>query len=205
MEYLAQFYALAAPIMLAVGVAWAPFAVVIGLIVTRRRRQAKLPDEPTTERFIIMTALHSALMVFPWIYLFAYWIGRPIPSRLVQCGYAAMYIRWFFSPAWVGLYVGVIALLDISPVSWGWRLEVGLIVSMVILLGLNWCMLFRSIRGMLRRKSIIHTKPMRSFPSNDMYYLKPIFLWLVMDVGTIFVGIYIVLFLWGLAYAFNPW
>ena len=65
MEYLAQFYALAAPIMLAVGVAWAPFAIVIGLIVTRQRRQARLPDEPTTERFIYMTALHSALMVFP--------------------------------------------------------------------------------------------------------------------------------------------
>ena len=28
MEYLAQFYALAAPVMLAVGVPWAPFAVI---------------------------------------------------------------------------------------------------------------------------------------------------------------------------------
>ena len=200
MEYLAQFYALAAPIMLAVGMAWAPFAVVIGLIVTRQRRQAKLPDEPSTERFIYVTALHSALMVFPWIYLFAYWIGRPIPSRLAQYGYAAMYIRWFFSLAWIGLYIGVVGLLDTSQASWDSRLDIGLIVSMITLLGLNWYMLFRSFKGMLRRKSIIHTKPMRSFPSNDMYYLVPIFLWLVMEVGTIFVGGYIVLFLWGLAY-----
>ena len=205
MEYLFQFYVLAAPIMLAVGVAWAPFAVVIGLIVTRQRRQAKLSDEPTTEHFIYVTALHSAAMVFPWIYLFAYWMGRPIPSRLAQCGYAAMYIRWFFSPAWVGLYGGVIALIDTSAESWGWRLEVGFVISMVILLGLNWYALLRFVRGMLRRKSTIHTKSMQSFPSNDMYYLKPIFLWLIMDVGTIFVGGCILIFFWRLSYAFNPW
>lgn len=200
MEYLFQAYIAVAPAMFAVGVAWAPFAVVIGLVVTRQRRRAELPDEPTTGRFVYVTALHSAMMVFPWIYLFVYWIGKPMPLRLAQFGYAAMCLRWFFSPAWVGLYGGARGLLDMS-VGWGWRLEVGFILSMIILLGLNWCALFLLARGMLRRKSGIHTKQGLLIPSNDLYYLKPIFLWLIMDIGTIFVGGYILLFFWGLAYS----
>ena len=78
-------------------------------------------ERVTTGRFVYVTALHSAMMVFPWIYLFAYWIGKPMPLRLAQFGYAAMCLRWFFSPAWVGLYVGARAPRHVSGLGLGVR------------------------------------------------------------------------------------
>ena len=200
MEYLFQFYILAAPILLAVGVAWSPIAIAVGIVVGRKQRLTGSVDMASAWHFVYVVALHSAMMVLPWVYLFACWIGKPVPFRLIQFGYAMMYLRWFFTPAWLGVYVAFRSLVDdvtnlreINEIA----LDIIFLISMILLIGLNWYVLFRSLSGLLKKKFSMNIRSELPFPSHDSYYLKPIFLWLAIEIGTLFIGGYIFIFFWG--------
>lgn len=104
-------YVSAAPLLALIGVAWAPFAVAIGLVVGRKQEATDL-DPPSAGRLVTVTALHSIMMVFPWVYLFAHWIGKPVPHRFIRFGYAVLYVRWFFAPILIGVYGGLRLIID---------------------------------------------------------------------------------------------
>ena len=192
-------YVLAAPLLALIGVAWAPFAVAIGLIVGRKQEATDL-DPPSAGRFVTVTAMHSIIMVFPWVYLFAHWIGKPIPHRFIKFGYATLYVRWFFAPILIGVYGGFRLMIDDLTRFRGEEtisLSIALFIIMVILAGLNSCIAFLSLRGLLKKKSIIGAQRILPFHSKDFYYLKPMFVWLIVEVGMLFTGIFTVFAFWG--------
>lgn len=193
-------YLWAAPLLVLIGVAWAPFAVVIGLMIGRKQEATDL-DPPSTERFVAVTALHSVMMVFPWVYLFARWIGKPIPHRFIKFSYAMLYVRWFFSPIWVGLYfVFQVFRNYFDPQGQDFESSyVGFFITVIILAGLNWYVLFRSLTNLKRQESTRKAQQKRSFPSHDFYYLKPIFVWLITDIGITATGFSAYILFWALA------
>ena len=191
-------YVGAAPLLALIGVAWAPFAVAIGLLVGRKQEATNF-DPPSAERFVTVTALHSIMMVFPWVYLFAHWIGKPIPHRFVKFGYAALYVRWFFAPILIGVYGGFRQMIDDLTRFRGEEtisLSIAFFIIMVILSGLNSCIAFLSIRGLLKRKSIIGAQQTLPFHSKNFYYLKPMFVWLIVEVGMLIVGMFTFFAFW---------
>lgn len=192
-------YVWAAPLLVLIGVAWAPFAVAIGLMIGRKQEATDL-DPPSTGRFVAVTALHSVMMVFPWVYLFARWIGKPIPHRFIKFGYAMLYVRWFFSPIWVGLYFVLQAFRNyLDPQGQDFESSyIGFFITVVILAGLNWYVLFRSLTNLRKRESTRKTQQIWSFPTHDFYYLKPVFVWLITDVGITTIGFSAFFLFWAL-------
>ena len=87
-------YIWAAPIMLAVGVAWAPFAVGITLLIRRRMLSVGHTEAPNPAKTVIMAAVASMLMVFPWVYVMSRMIGKPVHWLIVYSVYLALYVRW---------------------------------------------------------------------------------------------------------------
>lgn len=191
-------YVSAAPLLALIGVAWAPFAVAIGLVVGRKREAIDL-DPPSAGRFVTVTAMHSIIMVFPWVYLFAHWIGKPVPHRFIKFGYAALYVRWFFAPILIGVYGGFRLMIDDLTRFMGEEtisISIAFFIIMVILSGLNSCIAFLSLRGLLKKKSIIGAQQTLPFHSKDFYYLKPMFVWLIVEVGMLIVGMFTFFAFW---------
>ena len=75
------------PLVMPLGVLWAPFAA---LICALRTRSIGL----SAKRYAAFDALYSTLLLLPWIYLMIRMYGK-VPSKgLVQLGYVLLYIVW---------------------------------------------------------------------------------------------------------------
>ncbi|MXY99205.1 hypothetical protein F4Y93_00650, partial [Candidatus Poribacteria bacterium] len=75
-----------------IGIAWTPFAAVATAIVAKKRELTALPSDPSAGDYALAGALHSALLLFPWIYLIARILGRPLPVLMVIVAYSATYL-----------------------------------------------------------------------------------------------------------------
>lgn len=190
-------YVWAAPLLALIGVAWAPFAVAIGLggwskAGGNRPRSA----ERWSFRHRDGAAFHNDGV--PVDYLFAHWIGKPVPHRFIRFGYAVLYVRWFFAPIWLGVYASFREIIDdvVRMREETISASVFVFIFMIILTGLNSYILFRSLRSLLKRKSIIGAQRILAFHSNDFYYLKPMFVWLIVEVGMLITGIFTAFAYW---------
>ncbi len=123
---------------LVAGIAWAPFAGIISVVVARRKKLELI-------RHWVLGTLYSALLILPWIYLLAKMSGKSIPSNIGRATYFLLYgVVWLFGLIpWILILmhsyriytydrfqlllwmVGLSALLAVNALTWGfslWRL-----------------------------------------------------------------------------------
>ena len=188
MEYLFQFYILAAPIMLAVGVALAPFAVLATLVVRRKMLSASDAPLPSASKCAVMAFGSSALMILPWLYMITRMSNRRFPSSVIKAAFALLYVRWALSPIILGPMIGISGII-------GWRIDYPFLSSLFLTITtggftiINLAVLVCSLRDLIKHHAASeHSDPLL-FDFPHPVYLRPIIYWLVLDMLTLFAGI----------------
>lgn len=184
-------YIWAAPIMLAVGVAWAPFAVGITLLIRRRMLSAGHTEVPNPAKTAMIAVIASALMVLPWMYVMSRMIGKPVHWLIVYSVYLALYVRWALSPIWLGPLVGISGMF-------GWRIDYPFGSSCFLafftgtLAVINLVILGCSLNALIRKRpAIARPTELMVFALPNATYLRPIVYWFVLDMIMIFGGVFI--------------
>ena len=189
----------------AIGIVWTPFAAVTTAIVAKNRGLVALPSGPSAGDYARAGALYSALLFFPWIYLIARILDRPLPVLIVIVAYTAIYLVGIASlvTSAVLAVAGASIVLQVASGA-----QVGLVVGAkgiavmgslgglsAVLAGVGSYLLFKSSKAMLRKHAESRRLPPPPLP--DTAYLQPI-AWMmavfagVTALGSIFVAAFAV-------------
>lgn len=197
-------YIWAAPIMLAVGVAWTPFAVGITLLIRRRMLSAGHTLAPNPVKTAMLAAAASTLMVFPWVYVMSRMIGKPVHWLIVYSAYIVLYIRWALSPIWLGPLVGISGMFGWNIIPY-YPFESSCFLAFFtgMLAVINLVILSLSLNILIRKRSTI-TRPteLLVFALPNAAYLRPIIYWFVLDMIMIWGGVFILALSFEIA---TPW
>lgn len=187
-------YIWAAPIMLAVGVAWAPFAVGITLLIRRRMLSVGHTEAPGPAKTAMTAAVASALMVFPWVYTMSRMIGKPVHWLIIYSVYLALYVRWALSPIWLGPLVGISGMFERgTDYPFGSACFLAFFTGMLAVI--NLAMLGFSLNALIRKRpAIARPTELMVFALPNTAYLRPIVYWFVLDMIMIWGGAFTYVF-----------
>ena len=115
-------YIFAAPLLALIGIALAPFAIIVTLVVRRITLSASDAPAPSASKCAVMAFTSSALMFLPWLYMVTRMTNRHFPSFAIKAAYVLLYVRWAMSPIILGPFVGISAML-------GWRVALSVEAS----------------------------------------------------------------------------
>ena len=187
-------YVFAAPLLVLVGIAVSPVAVAVTLLIRRKLLMVGHIKMPGTADSAVIATLSSVLMVLPWVYVTARMVNRPIHRYIVYSAYLLLYVRWALSPIALGPLVGIAGMF-------GWGLDYPFASSLFILLVtgpltfINFAILAGSVNALIRKHLEI-PRPAESLALALPHsaYLRPIVYWVVLDMITLFGGVFTFVF-----------
>ena len=180
-------YIFAAPLLTLIGIALAPFAIIVTLVVRRITLSASDAPVPGASKCAAMAFTSSALMFLPWLYMVTRMANRHFSSFAIKAAYVLLYVRWAMSPIMLGPFVGISAMI-------GWRVDYPFLASLFLtvttggLAIINFAALIYSLRTLVKTHASEYPKPL-TFDFPHPAYLRPLVYWLVLDMLTLFAGI----------------
>ncbi len=168
---------------------WAPFAALITVAVARRRQLTEPTGPSNHQAYARAGALYSALLFFPWLYLLARLLGRPVPTPIVGASYAVLYAVCLAATGLTAVFAAAFATQgeQIAP-DLGWAVPYGITaILLFVLAAASVYFQVRVLRVLLRKYKADRNLPHR-LPLPDYAYLK-MAAWLIAICGGTLVGL----------------